>query len=175
MHVTIERLRNLSERFLSSADAELRWLSASLDSFLNHRCRSLDEAFGLRFARGGMPWWREEATRKRDAALRALTQCHYADRRPAEQVRRIYSLAVRYAAGAWRRDALRKEMPGQYAGTANEWLWKAFSSGAPMPIGERRLRDILGGIDADRQYCGRNNRQSTAGNGEESGKPTNST
>jgi hypothetical protein len=151
MHIIIERLRNLSERCRRSTDAEFQWLGGALDRFVNHRCRSLEEAFGLRFARGGMPWWREEATRKRDTALRALTQRYYPNHRPAERVKRIYELTVRYGASAWRWDALRQAMPPQYTGTANEWLWKAFASGAPMPIRERRLRDILQGIDTHQQ------------------------
>jgi hypothetical protein len=36
-------------------------------------------------------------------------------------------------------------MPGRYRGTAKESLWRAFKSGAPMPLGERRLRSILAG------------------------------
>jgi hypothetical protein len=35
-------------------------------------------------------------------------------------------------------------MPPDYVGRENECLWRAFKSGAPMPIGERRMRHILG-------------------------------
>jgi hypothetical protein len=34
-------------------------------------------------------------------------------------------------------------MPETYEGTPLEFLWRAFKSGAPMPIGERQLRRIL--------------------------------
>jgi hypothetical protein len=34
-------------------------------------------------------------------------------------------------------------MPERYAGTQNEYLWRAFKSGAAMPISERQLRNIL--------------------------------
>jgi hypothetical protein len=52
-------------------------------------------------------------------------------------------LSARYAASAWRFDRAQESMPPHYAGTAHEWLWLAFTSGAPMPIGERQLRNIL--------------------------------
>ena len=34
-------------------------------------------------------------------------------------------------------------MPPDYADTQKECLWRAFKSGAPMPIGERQLRNVL--------------------------------
>jgi hypothetical protein len=34
-------------------------------------------------------------------------------------------------------------MPPAYAGTPKEFLWQAFQSGAPMPLGERQLRNIV--------------------------------
>lgn len=72
MLASIEKLREISHRCLNDQplDAELsNWLGNSLQEFLEHSCRTIDEAFGLRFARGGVPWWREEAIRLRDAAL----------------------------------------------------------------------------------------------------------
>src|SRR5262245_42566499 len=105
MHATIERLRNVCQRLLADGDSELRWLGSRLDEFLSHRCRSLEEALGFRFARGGMPWWREEATRKRDAALRALTKLYCREQRLSVQTKWVYEQAVRYAASAWRNDA----------------------------------------------------------------------
>src|SRR5215813_8701508 len=122
MLATIERLRNLCQRLLTEGDLELRWLGNRLDDFLSHRCRSLEEALELRFARGGIPWWREEATRQRDAALRALTQLYYPGLRLSVQAKRVYEQAARYAASAWRNDAPRKTMPPHYAGTMHEWL-----------------------------------------------------
>ncbi len=35
-------------------------------------------------------------------------------------------------------------MPAHYRGTCREYIWKALKSGAPMPLGERQLRNILG-------------------------------
>lgn len=147
MLTTIEQLRDISQRCRNreplSAE-QLNWLGHVLSDFLSQRCHSVDEAFGLRFARGGVPWWREEAMRKRDAALRELARRHFADLSVAAQASRIQTLAVRYAASAWMLDKGDGGMPESYVGTAKEWLWRAFASGAPMPIGERQLRHILG-------------------------------
>lgn len=51
--------------------------------------------------------------------------------------------AVRYAASAWRFERAIEQMPERYAGTTSEFPWRAFKAGAPMPIGERQLRNIL--------------------------------
>ena len=120
------------------------WLGGCLDAFLTRRVRDIDEAFGLRMGRGGMPWWMEEAVRKRDGALRALARHRNLPPSVRGKARVICDLANRYAASAWRIDKERDEMPPAYAGTPKEYLWIAFRSGAPMPIGERQLRMILG-------------------------------
>jgi hypothetical protein len=52
-------------------------------------------------------------------------------------------MARRYAASAWRHDRENGEMPAHYRGTAKECLWRAFASGATMPLCERQLRTIL--------------------------------
>ncbi len=74
---TIARLNEVCQRLQAgqplSQDLAL-WLSGALRNFLEQRNRSMREAFGLRFPRGGVPWWREEAMRKRDAALRDLAR-----------------------------------------------------------------------------------------------------
>jgi hypothetical protein len=143
MHAQINQLRTLCQRCLADGDPQLRWLGAALNQFLTQRCRSVDEALGLRFPRGGIPWWREEATRQRDSALRQLAALHCPSLTVTAQARAIYTAAVRYAAAAWRYDRGRVGMPPHYAGTARECLWKAFASGAPMPIRHRQLRSIL--------------------------------
>lgn len=147
MRGTIEQLRDISHRCRNHeqlSPAQLSWLGQVLNDFLSRRCRSVDEAFGLRFARGGVPWWLEEAQRQRDAALRELASRHFAGLSVSAQARLIRSLANRYAGTAWRFDRERQIPPDGYAGTAHEWLWLAFASGAPMPIGERQLRHVLG-------------------------------
>jgi hypothetical protein len=147
MYATIDKLREISRRCLADeplSDEQLSWLGRSLTEFLNHRARSVDEAFGLRFARGGVPWWLEEAMRKRDGALRRLAQLHYARLSVTAQARQIHDLSKGYKAAAWQRDKHADIMPAGYAGTEREWLWLAFGSGAPMPISERQLRHVLG-------------------------------
>src|SRR5215470_6882015 len=51
MQATIETLRAITRKCLNNHDDQLRWLGRSLEEFLAHRCRSVDEALGLRFRR----------------------------------------------------------------------------------------------------------------------------
>ncbi len=142
----IERLREVSERCLAgkALGAELAdWLGQSLQGYLSRRYQTVEDALGLRFPQGGVPWWREEAIRHRDAALRELADRFLPDLSPCAQARQIYSLAIRYAASTWRHDRVRREMPDDYRKTPKQCLWRAFTSGAAMPIGERQLRNIL--------------------------------
>jgi len=119
------------------------WLGAAIDGYLTRQFRTLEEALGLIFPRGGIPWWREEAMRKRDAALRALADSFLGDLAPCVQARQIWTLAQRYAASSWRFDQDNGDMPANYEGTVKQSLWQAVKSGAPMPIGERQLRNVL--------------------------------
>ncbi len=144
--VEIERLRRVSRRLLSGDALErdlADWLGTALQGVLTRRHRTVEEALGLRFAQGGVPWWREEAMRVRDAALRELGERFYPGISPHAQAQRIYTLAKRYAASAWRIDRDGEHLPDRYLGTAKEYLWRAFASGAAMPLGERQLRNIL--------------------------------
>ena len=146
MLVAIEILRDISRRCLADqplSTEQSQWLGVSLTSFLEHRSRSLNEALGLRFPRGGMPWWREEAIRNRDAALRALAARYFEELSSCTRAARIWTLATRYAAAAWRHDRQKEEMPAIYIGTPKQYLWAAFSSGATMPVCRRQLRNIL--------------------------------
>ena len=120
-----------------------RWFGRCLGEFLAHRAHTIEEALGLRAARGGIPWWREEAMRGRNALLQELGRCFYAGESISGQARQIYVATMRYACSAWRFDRDRDALPAGYEGTAKEYLWRAFKSGAPMPIGERQLRTIL--------------------------------
>ena len=52
-------------------------------------------------------------------------------------------MSARYAASSWRIDGERQGMPDHYRGTAKEFLWAAFKSGATMPLCTRQLRSIL--------------------------------
>ncbi len=149
MLMTIERLREISAQCHSGGilDADhARWLGERLDSFLACRHRSIEEAFGLRFAQGGVPWWKEERIRLRDACLRSLAATYPPDMPLGAVVRDIRTMSVRYAASAWRFERERAEMTAAHAGTARAHLWQAFKAGAPMPLGERQLRNILAGV-----------------------------
>ena len=149
MLIVIKNLREAAERFREGTalpqDLAL-WLERSLREVLEHRSPSVDEALGLRFAKGGVPWWLEEGMRVRNAALRALAERFYADGSTSARAAEILVLSERYAAANWPADSQRDEMPARYEATPKQYLWHAFKSGAPMPLGERRLRSILGGI-----------------------------
>ena len=119
------------------------WLAGALQKYLSQGCRTIEEALNLRFPQGGIPWWREEAIRKRDGAIRDLAERFHSHLLLCAKAREICSMAARYAASSWRFDRGGDAMPSHYAGTANELLWHAFKSGATMPIGERQLRNIL--------------------------------
>jgi hypothetical protein len=125
-----------------SAD-QRQWLGNALSAFLEHRSPSIDTALGLANPRGGVPWWLEEAIRKRNAALRALASTWYTGLSASAQAEQIWKLATRYAASAWRFDQAREAMPAHYAGTPKHYLWAAFASGAAMPLGRRQLRTVL--------------------------------
>lgn len=120
-----------------------QWLAASLGKFLNRQCRSIEAAFDLAMTPGGVPWWLEEAMRTRDAALRALAQAACPTLPITAKARRVAQLLARYDSGAWAHDRQRAAMPAEYVGTLQEPIWRAFKSGAAMPLGERQLRTIL--------------------------------
>ena len=142
----IDNLREIARRCVSGEplDEDLSsWLGRSLEDYLSQGCQSIEEALGLKFPRGGIPWWREEAIRVRDGALRDLSRLFYPDCTPCARAREIWTVASRYAASTWRFDNELEAMPEHYLGTQHEFLWQAFKSGAAMPIGERQLRNIL--------------------------------
>jgi len=146
MLATIETLRDISRRCLAAeplSAEQSRWLGSSLERFLHHEAGSVDDALGLRFPQGGVPWWREEAIRDRNRALRELAERFYGDLSPYAQAQRIWTLATRYAAAAWRYDRDRGA-PESYQGSHKQYLYEAFASGATMPVCRRQLRTILG-------------------------------
>ncbi len=147
MPTTIDRLRDVSSFCRQGAllPPDLAgWLAAGIERFLGRESRDLDGALGLIQAQGGIPWWREDAIRRRDAALRCLRELHCPAAGVTARARRIAELLRRYAGSTWRIDRMHAAMPLYYAGTAQEQLWRAFKSGAAMPLGERQLRTILG-------------------------------
>ena len=143
---SIEMLREIQESCHSGnplSKIQSNWLGRSLDGFLSQPGTSLRNAFGLQAPQGGIPWWREEAIRARDHALRALAKSYCKGCSISARARYVRKLARRYAASSWRFDCSHNEMPNFYCGTPKEHLWEAFKSGAIMPISERRLRSLL--------------------------------
>jgi hypothetical protein len=142
----IENLHDIAERCCNGdpLDPEqAHWLGQCLNEFLSQGADHLDEAFGLRAMRGGVPWRTEYAMRVRDSALRALARKLDQSISLRARVLEIRRLTVSYAASTWRWDKSSKAMPPHYSGTIKEHIWTAFQSGAPMPIGERRLYQIV--------------------------------
>ena len=125
-------------------DSLAAWLASSLESFLDQQSDSLNDAFGIRNLRGGVPWRTEANMRVRDAALREVAARHCGELSVTAKAARIHQLAERYAASSWRFDRDRAEMPAAYRDTPHEFLWRAFKSRAPMPLCERQLRKIVG-------------------------------
>jgi len=71
----IQQLQEIAKIYLSGKPLNpkhARRLDSALNKYLN--VRSVDHATGLRSPRGGVPWWMEEAMRKRDHALRKLAR-----------------------------------------------------------------------------------------------------
>jgi len=120
------------------------WLAQALAQYLDHRCDNLNDAFGLTQGHGGVPWWRERAIRQRDAALRDLAEAHFSELSTYARAKAVAQVSARYGAICWPRDEALDEMPCRYRGTHKEQLWRAFRSGAKMPVSERRLRTLLG-------------------------------
>ena len=142
----IHNLRAVRQRCAAGRPLEPElagWLAQSLEAFLNRRCESLEVAFGLIAPQGGVPWWLEEGIRRRNDAIRDLAYMVAPGRSLSAQARIVGKLSVRYAATAWRYDQHLGELPTNYIDTVKDPLWRAFSSGAAMPLSERHLRAIL--------------------------------
>ncbi len=55
---SIDHLRRIKQRCMAGEPLDVhqsQWLGSALAHFLDHRCTSMDDALGLRFAQGGMP------------------------------------------------------------------------------------------------------------------------
>ena len=146
MLASIQNLREISQ--LCSTGERLTpelsmWLGTTLNEFLDQRAPSLDDAMGLKYPRGGVPWWAEEAIVKRDRALREMGAECFPEHSRSAKASLIRTLSVRYAATAWLRDRAAEEMPEHYRGEPREYLWRAFKSGAAIPLSDRHLRTIL--------------------------------
>src|SRR6185369_15941877 len=100
----IHNMRTLAELCRTGEplpDPLASWLADSLQSFLDQRSPSLNEAFGIRNARGGIPWRREASIRVRDAALRLLACHHLEGHSVSAQAANVHKLSLRYGASGW--------------------------------------------------------------------------
>jgi len=147
MTMTVMMLRDIAKKCKSGLPlppTHAKWLGEVIHAFLEREAASLEEIMGLRFGRGGLPWRRAEAMRQRDEALRELAAAFFTETGPCATAREIATLAVRYGASAWRDDRNHDAMPQRYIGKPQAYLWRAFKSGATMPLGERQIRNIVG-------------------------------
>ena len=100
MPTTIDRLRDLSThcRRGEPLPPDLAgWLAAGIERFLGREAKDLDGALGLIQAQGGIPWWREDAIRRRDQALRRLWQSACPGAGITARARRVAELLKRGA------------------------------------------------------------------------------
>ena len=119
------------------------WLATALETFIDRSCETLEEAFGLRNGQGGVSWRVAARMAVRDRALQSLARNHFHSLPVSSQAEAIHVMCQRYAASQWQFDQLSKTMPVSYRGTPREYVWRAFQSGAIMPLCARRLRSIL--------------------------------
>lgn len=96
---------------------------------------TLDRALGLVPPPGGEPWWDAERRTRRDAAIRALREQHFADLGVTQAAKQIATRGKRLQATAWQREQ-------RQAAAGDEFLIAALATGAPFP-GARRIRDII--------------------------------
>ena len=142
----IRRLDEISRRCASGGVLDrdqARWLGDALHRFLTRQSPTIQDAFGLRSARGGVSWRQELAIRQRNAALVELAARHLSCRSASAQAKAVHTMCVRYAASKWQFDRHCAVLPPAYSGLPLEFLWKAFAAGAPMPISRRQLLNIL--------------------------------
>ncbi len=141
---SIRKLRRLAAA-LEAGDADSKWLASRLRQYLDgaERGLTIEMAVGLSPPPGQAAWWTLEAVQVRDAALQELAEHFWPERTPGAQARAIEQLALRYFAASWRFDCDRADMPERYGGTATEPLWRAFKSGATMPLKWRQIANIL--------------------------------
>ena len=140
----VEKLRRLAAELEGGGD-DARWLAACIREYLESAPRgaTMDMCLGVAAMPGEVNWWTAEATRVRDDAIRDLAARYYPSLRPGTQAREIERLALRYATASWHHDRDRDTMPERYAGTETAYLWRAFKSGAAMPLKRRQIETVL--------------------------------
>src|SRR5262249_54902809 len=100
-------LDEISRRCVAGVALDLdqaRWLGDALRRFLTRESATIEEALGVRSARGGVSWRHERLIRQRNAALAELARRHIAHKTAAAQAKAVHAMCTRYAASAWRFD-----------------------------------------------------------------------
>lgn len=121
--IQILRREGSAEAVRVAKDLE-RYLAGAADGL------TLDLALGVSPEPGASPWYEIEARARRDAALRALREHHFAD------------LSIRASARAIREFALRHRGDASSTDSRKRLLAEALEPGLPIPRG-RQLENIL--------------------------------
>ena len=122
------------------------WLAPRLNHYLTGASEgvSLEQVLDLAVSPGQAPWWREEAQRARDNAIRELADQHFGNLDLNSQADEILQTIRRYRRGRWRFDQSRECIPEYYVGTPSGLLYEAFRSGdGDVPESKRHLLRIL--------------------------------
>jgi hypothetical protein len=144
---SIAKLRELIKVAESGELGELGdWLAPRLTRYLENAQTgaTLDQALGLTVGPGGMPWWREQALRQRDDAIRKLADRYFGALDLNGQADEILTAIRRYRGSRWSHDRSKDHMPESYAGTRSELLYEALRRGAGnIPESKKHLLRIL--------------------------------
>ena len=142
MSAEVDLLRRIAARRETEADRLI--LADRIRTYLQSAPDglTLDSAFGLIARSGEHRWWRTEALRTRDAAIRALAAAFYPDRSHAKQAAEIRAALLAYRTTTWRFDRCLTEPPARYLGTAREIMFDCMRACDVVPS-ERQVRRIL--------------------------------
>ena len=144
MTVPLEAVAKLRAFAVDPSDTHVAaWVATRIAEYLEHAAegRTLDEALGLKPGRGEASWWRLEAMKARDAAIKRFAQ-PFADEPVAEQARRVLVAADRYRRGRWRFD---QGGEGRYDDPQTQALYRLMTATRGRVPGERTVRDVLYG------------------------------
>ncbi len=143
----IDRLRELLKVAESGELAELGdWLVPRLNNYFTGASAgvTLEQVFDLAVSPGRAPWWREEALKARDDAIRRLADQHFGALDLNGQADEILTAIRRYRGSRWRHDRSIDHMPESYAGTRSALLYETLRrGGGDAPESKKQVTRIL--------------------------------
>ena len=119
------------------------WLAPRLDDYLTNAQNgtTLDQALRLATSPGQAPWWRFEAQRARDNAIRRLADQHFSSLDLNGQADAIIKAIGRYRNSRWRFDKFKGCVPENYADTRSEHLYTVLRKGGGAAPEDAELAD----------------------------------